>query len=49
MKKDFFNKIFETVINRRVKINDTKITIGRAVKYTMNQVKVFYKLACFLN
>ena len=45
----YIDKLFETVINRRVKINDTKITIGRAVKYTMNQVKVFYKLACFLN
>ena len=32
MKKDFFNKIFETVINRRVKTNDTKIIIGRAGK-----------------
>ena len=45
----YIDKLFETVINRRVKINDTKITIGRAVKYTMTQVKVFYKLACFLN
>ena len=45
----YIDKLFETAINRRVKINDTKITIGRAVKYTMNQVKVFYKLACFLN
>lgn len=28
----YINKIFETVINRRVKTNDTKIIIGRAGK-----------------
>jgi|GEM_PF-5360351 len=28
----YINKIFEIVINQRVKINDTKITIGRAGK-----------------